>query len=119
MLTSLRPFAFVLMPFAARHDDVYPLAIQAACDDAGAYAERVFNQIARADLVVADRYERNADVFGEVGHAASVVPGGPACAERRRRRDRLCQSALCRHRRWRESRRHAPAPDRPAAEAVA
>jgi hypothetical protein len=38
MSTSPRPFAFVLMPFAARYDDVYQLAIQAACDEAGAYA---------------------------------------------------------------------------------
>lgn len=85
MSTSPRPFAFVLMPFAARYDDVYQLAIQEACDDAGAYAERVdkqiftgnilervFNQIAKADLIVADMSERNANVFYEVGYAHAL-----------------------------------------------
>jgi hypothetical protein len=85
MSTSPRPFAFVLMPFAARYDDVYQLAIQAACDEAGAYAERVdkqiftgnipervYNQIAKADLIVADMSERNANVFYEVGYAHAL-----------------------------------------------
>ena len=66
MATAPRPFAFVLMPFAASYDDVYHLAIAEACKEAGAYAERVdhqifagnilervFNQIAKADLVIA------------------------------------------------------------------
>jgi hypothetical protein len=83
--TSPRPFAFVLMPFAARYDDVYQLAIQAACEEAGAYAERVdkqifagnilervYNQIAKADLVIADMSERNANVFYEVGYAHAL-----------------------------------------------
>ena len=85
MSTSPRPFAFVLMPFATGFDDVFKLAIQAACADAGAYAERVdqqiftgnilervFNQIAKADLIVADMSERNANVFYEVGYAHAL-----------------------------------------------
>lgn len=85
MSTSPRPFAFVLMPFAAGYDDVYHVAIRAACEEAGAYAERVdqqifsgnilervFNQIAKADLIVADMSERNANVFYEVGYAHAL-----------------------------------------------
>jgi hypothetical protein len=85
MPTSPRPFAFVLMPFESSYDDVYQLAIQAACEEAGAYAERVdkqifsgnilervFNQIAKADLIVADMSERNPNVFYEVGYAHAL-----------------------------------------------
>jgi hypothetical protein len=85
MATSPRPFAFVLMPFAASYDDVFHLAIGEACKEAGAYAERVdhqifsgnilervFNQIAKADLVIADMSERNANVFYEVGYAHAL-----------------------------------------------
>lgn len=83
--TAPRPFVFVLMPFAQSYDDVYELAIRAACDAAGAYAERVdkqifdgsilerlYNQIAKADLLVADLSERNANVFYEVGYAHAL-----------------------------------------------
>jgi hypothetical protein len=85
MATSPRPFAFVLMPFAAGYDDVYHLAIGEACKEAGAYAERVdhqiftgnilervFNQIAKADLVIADMSERSPNVFYEVGYAHAL-----------------------------------------------
>jgi hypothetical protein len=83
--TAPKPFVFVLMPFAKEYDDVYGLAIQAACTEAGAYAERVdqqifadsildrmFNQIAKADLIVADMSERNPNVFYEVGYAHAL-----------------------------------------------
>ena len=43
--TSPKPFVFVLMPFDAKFDDVYNLGIKAACEEAGAYAERVDEQI--------------------------------------------------------------------------
>jgi len=85
MQTSPRPFAFVLMPFERAYDDVYELAICAACTEAGAYAERVdkqifagnilervYNQIAKADLVIADMSDRNANVFYEVGYAHAL-----------------------------------------------
>jgi hypothetical protein len=62
-----KPFAFVLMPFSSDFDDTYILGIKAACTDAGYYCERVdeqifeetmleriYNQIAKADLIVAD-----------------------------------------------------------------
>ena len=85
MGTRPKPFVFVLMPFAATFDDVYEVAIQPACEAAGAYAERVdqqifagsimdrvYNQIAKADLIVADMSERNPNVFYEVGYAHAL-----------------------------------------------
>lgn len=85
MGTKPKPFVFVLMPFSAAFDDAYEVAIRPACDAAGAYAERVdkqifagsimdrvYNQIAKADLVVADMSERNPNVFYEVGYAHAL-----------------------------------------------
>jgi hypothetical protein len=85
MPTRPKPFAFVLMPFSKMFDDTYQLAIKPACEAAGAYAERVdeqiftgsildrvYNQISKADLVVADMSERNANVFYEVGYAHAL-----------------------------------------------
>jgi len=83
--TKPRPFAFVLMPFDSAFEDTYQLAILPACEAAGAYAERVdkqifsdsiiqriYNQIAKADLVIADMTGRNANVFYEVGYAHAL-----------------------------------------------
>ena len=83
--TSPKPFVFVLMPFDKRFDDVYALAIKAAAKEIGAYAERVdeqqyaegildriFNQINKADVVVADMTGRNPNVFYEVGYAHAL-----------------------------------------------
>ena len=85
MPTSPKPFAFVLMPFSKAFEDAYNLAIQPACDAAGTYAERVdqqifagsimervYNQISKADLVIADMSERNPNVFYEVGYAHAL-----------------------------------------------
>jgi nucleoside 2-deoxyribosyltransferase len=85
MSTAPKPFAFVLMPFSPAFDDAYKLAIKPACDVAGAYAERVdeqifsgsileriYNQISKADLVIADMSERNPNVFYEVGYAHAI-----------------------------------------------
>ena len=85
MTTSPKPFAFVLMPFSEQFDDIYELAIQPACDLAGAYAERVdkqifhgsildrvYNQISKADIIIADMSERNPNVFYEVGYAHAL-----------------------------------------------
>lgn len=85
MGTKPKPFVFVLMPFSAAFDDAYEVAIRPACDAAGAYAERVdkqifagsimervYNQIAKADLVVADMTDRNPNVFYEVGYAHAL-----------------------------------------------
>ena len=39
--TAPKPFVFVLMPFSAEFDDIYQVGIKPACDEAGAYAERL------------------------------------------------------------------------------
>jgi nucleoside 2-deoxyribosyltransferase len=73
------------MPFDASFDDIYKFGIKGAAEDAGAYAERVdeqiftegilervFNQINKADVVVADMTGRNPNVFYEVGYAHAL-----------------------------------------------
>lgn len=73
------------MPFSRIFDDTYHLAIKPACEAAEAYAERVdeqiftgsildrvYNQIDKADVIVADLSERNANVFYEVGYAHAL-----------------------------------------------
>lgn len=80
-----KPFVFVLMPFSSEFDDVYQLGIKVAAEEAGAYAERVdeqiyaesmsariYNQIAKADVIVADMSLRNPNVFYEVGYAHAL-----------------------------------------------
>ena len=84
--TKPKPFVFVLMPFAEQFDDVYQLGIKAACEEAGAYCERVdeqifeeiilsrvYNQITKADLIVAEMTGRNPNVFYEVGYALALA----------------------------------------------
>lgn len=83
--TTPKYFVFILMPFSSEFDDIYELGIKAACTDSGAYAERVdeqifhssileriYNQIARADLIVADMTGRNPNVFYECGYAHAL-----------------------------------------------
>lgn len=83
--TAPKPFVFVLMPFDDRFDDIYKFGIRGAADDVGAYAERVdeqiftdgildriFNQISKADVIVADMSGRNPNVFYEVGYAHAL-----------------------------------------------
>jgi nucleoside 2-deoxyribosyltransferase len=83
--TQPKPFCFVLMPFDSRFDDIYNLGIKETCDQAGAYCERVdeqfyqgtildriYNQIAKADFIVADMTGRNPNVFYEVGYAHAL-----------------------------------------------
>jgi hypothetical protein len=83
--TNPKPFVFVLMPFSDAFTDVYELGIKAACEDAGAYCERVdeqifegnildrvYNQIAKADIIVAEMTGRNANVFYETGYAHAL-----------------------------------------------
>lgn len=81
-ITGPRPFVLVLMPFHSAFDDEYKLAIRPACESAGAYAERVdeqifhdnileriYHQIARADLLIAEMTGRNVNVLYETGYA--------------------------------------------------
>jgi hypothetical protein len=84
-ITQPKQFVFVLMPFTAEFDDVYSLGIKAACQEAGAYSERVdeqffggsileriYNQISKADIIIADMSGKNPNVFYEVGYAHAL-----------------------------------------------
>ncbi|AKB24310.1 hypothetical protein MSMTP_0841 [Methanosarcina sp. MTP4] len=86
--TVPKPFVFVLMPFDEDFDDIYKYGIKETAKEIGAYAERVdeqnykegmleriFNQINKADVIVADMTGRNPNVFYEVGYAP-WIPGG-------------------------------------------
>lgn len=85
MTTAPKKFCFILMPFAEHFDDVYQLGIKQSCIDAGAYCERVdeqiyqesmveriYNQISKADIIIADMTDRNPNVFYEVGYAHAL-----------------------------------------------
>lgn len=74
--------AFILMPFDKSFDDIYKLGIQETSQQCGVYASRldeqlfdsnmvseIYNQIDKADFIVADMTGRNANVFYEVGYA--------------------------------------------------
>src|SRR5439155_19445322 len=78
-------YVCVLMPFDPKFDDIHKFGIKGAADDIGAYAqqqdeqiftesllERVFTQISKADVVVADMTGRNPNVFYEVGYAHAL-----------------------------------------------
>ncbi|WP_292414003.1 hypothetical protein [Mesorhizobium sp.] len=84
-MTEIKPFAFVLMPFAKEFDDIYKLGIQAVAKDSDVVAERVdeqtftepmleriHRQIEAADLIIADMSGRNPNVFYEVGYAHAL-----------------------------------------------
>src|SRR5208337_630714 len=82
---SPKPSVFVLMPFKSEFDDIYQLGIVAACKEAGAYCERVdeqiyqgsileriYVQIAKADIIIADMTGQNPNVFYETGYAHAL-----------------------------------------------
>ena len=75
-------FAFVLMPFDHKFDDIYKLGIKETASQLGIIAERVdeqifqegileriYRQIESADIIVADMSGQNPNVFYEVGYA--------------------------------------------------
>ena len=64
---------------------MYSLGIKPACDESGAYAEklndqifcenmleRIYNQISKADLIIAEMTGKNPNVFYEVGYAHAL-----------------------------------------------
>jgi len=82
MSTTERPFAFVLMPFAAEYKDAYEFGIKLACADQNVVAERVdeqrftdtmlqriYRQIDASDFIIAEMSGKNPNVFYEVGYA--------------------------------------------------
>lgn len=84
-LTTPKPFVFVLMPFDQKFNDIYKFGIKGAAEVAGAYAERldeqiftegmlerIYNQINKADVIVADMTGQNPNVFYEVGYAHAL-----------------------------------------------
>ncbi len=83
--TAPKPFIFVLMPFREEFNDIYKFGIKGAAEDVGAYSERVdeqdytesmleriYNQINKADVIVADMTGQNPNVFYEVGYAHAL-----------------------------------------------
>ncbi|ACR12941.1 hypothetical protein TERTU_0539 [Teredinibacter turnerae T7901] len=83
--TRPKPFVFVLMPFSEEFRDIYELGIKSACELAGAYCERVdeqifeermldriYNQIAKADVIISDMTGKNPNVFYETGYAHAL-----------------------------------------------
>ena len=83
--TNPKPFVFILMPFSQKFDDIYQVGIKPACKDSGAYCERVdeqifdgiilhriYNQIAKADIIISDMTGRNPNVFYETGYAHAI-----------------------------------------------
>lgn len=85
MNKSQKKFVFVLMPFDELFNDIYSYGIKQTCIELDAYCERVdeqifnerildriYNQIAKADIIIADMTSRNANVFYEVGFAHGI-----------------------------------------------
>ena len=83
--TAPKPFVFVLMPFHGDFGDIYKFGIKGAAAEVGAYAERVdeqhlaggmldriYNQISKADVIVADMTGQNPNVAYEVGYAHAL-----------------------------------------------
>lgn len=81
----MKKFVFVLMPFSSEFDDIYKLGIKSACEFENVYCERVdeqyyegsmldriYNQINKADYLVADTTNKNPNVFYEIGYAHAL-----------------------------------------------
>ena len=82
MINERPIFAFVLMPFDPKFNDVYNIGIKEAAIHVGIIAERideqifvegmmdrVYRQIEAADIIIADLSNKNANVFYELGYA--------------------------------------------------
>lgn len=84
-MAGLKKFVFVLMPFEKPFSDIYTYGIKQTCNELNLYCERVdeqiyqerildriYNQIEKADIIVADMSTRNVNVFYEVGYANGI-----------------------------------------------
>lgn len=84
-MTSNTTFVFILMPFDSAFNDIYKLGIKECCKELGTYCERVdeqifeenildriYNQINKADIIIADMTGKNANVFYETGYAHAL-----------------------------------------------
>jgi hypothetical protein len=73
---------FVIMPFSAEFTDIYELGIKAACHEVGiecvrsgeeifihSILDHIYDQIRKADFIIAEMTGRNANVFYEAGYA--------------------------------------------------
>lgn len=82
--TSPKFFCFVLMPFGKEFDNIY-YGIKESCKQTDTYCERVdeqdfeggimdriYNQISKADLIIAEMTGKNPNVFYEVGYAHAL-----------------------------------------------
>lgn len=76
---------FVLMPFDKSYEDIYESGIKAVCDGCGAVCERVdeqifaedilykvYEEIAKADLIISEMSDRNPNVYYETGYAHAL-----------------------------------------------
>ena len=85
MNKNQKKFVFVLMPFDESFNDIYSYGIKQTCVELDAYCERVdeqifserildriYNQISKADIIIADMTSRNSNVFYEVGYAHGI-----------------------------------------------
>jgi hypothetical protein len=83
--TMPKPFALVLMPYRDEFKDVYEIGIKEACEKVGVYCERIdeqiyegtildriYNQIAKADIIISEMSDRNPNVFYETGYAHAL-----------------------------------------------
>ena len=82
--TSPKLFAFVLMPFSAELEYEYE-GIKSACEEAGVHAvkadeqiydstilQQIYNQISKADILIALMTSQNPNVFYETGYAHAL-----------------------------------------------
>jgi hypothetical protein len=80
--TAPKRFVLVLMPFDRAFDDVYAFGIKNVCEKLqfhcervdeqifeGSILDRIYNQISKADLIIADLTGQNPNFFYEAGYA--------------------------------------------------
>lgn len=85
MFATPKSFVYALMPLIEEFDNIYKYGVKVACENAGTYSERIekhihqgdillrmYNQIAKADLIVADLTEQCLDVFYGIGYAHAL-----------------------------------------------